>query len=216
MAGSWACKRSADAASSEILAATAAEHCATARRSCCKFPAVCPRRAASARARDIPDSNTAPSNPADIASFSQIYFRPKRRRESRMPRRDGRIPERMRDCERGALVCQEKFILLVVVQFRNGKKSISGWVSSAGVPVYPEYPEGLASYERIFGLGRRSRADRVIKPKPFFVTHRLADHREFANRSHEEARHKARALRSERAPRRFGASATRMADQESG
>jgi len=53
---------------SESAARGAAARCEAARRSCCKIPAAGPPRAASGLARDTPDSNTAPSNRADIAS----------------------------------------------------------------------------------------------------------------------------------------------------
>ena len=60
----------ADAAASGIATRAAAARCEVARRNCCTSPAAHPRRAASGLARDTPESSTAPSNRADIASSS--------------------------------------------------------------------------------------------------------------------------------------------------
>ena len=110
------------------------------------------------------------------------------------PRRDARIPERMRDCERGGLVCQEKSILLVVVQFRNGKKFILGWKCAASLP---------ASYGRIW-LGATLTGGPCMQTEVFLRHALLRQRLWLADGLHEEARHKARALRSEGAPRRSG------------
>jgi len=85
------------------------------------------------------------------------------------PRRDARIPERMRDCEREGLVCQAKSILLVVVQFRNGKSSF--W-DGFGRGCMPRNETGIVFCR----IGRTAGCGAIL---------------------HEEARHEARALRSE-------------------
>jgi hypothetical protein len=59
----------AGAAACGIAARAAAARCGVERRNCCRFPVGCPARGASGHARDIPESNTAPSSRADIASF---------------------------------------------------------------------------------------------------------------------------------------------------
>ena len=74
----------ADAGACGSAARAVAARCEAVNRSCCKFPAARPARAASSRARDIRESNTAPSNRADIASSSlavrvnRIFRREKR------------------------------------------------------------------------------------------------------------------------------------------
>jgi hypothetical protein len=63
-------KPPADADACEIAARAEAARCEAGRRSCCKLPAARPARGASGRGRDIPESNTAPSSRADIASVA--------------------------------------------------------------------------------------------------------------------------------------------------
>ena len=60
----------ADAGACESAVRAVAARCGAGRRNCCKSPAARPARGASGRARDIPESNTAPSIRADIASLS--------------------------------------------------------------------------------------------------------------------------------------------------
>jgi hypothetical protein len=60
----------ARAAACGIAARAAEAHYEAERRNCCRFPVACPARAASGLAQDIPESNTAPSSRADIASSS--------------------------------------------------------------------------------------------------------------------------------------------------
>ena len=60
----------AAAVASGIEAQAAGAHCGEARRNCCRSPAASLARATSALARGIPDSGTAQSSRANIASFS--------------------------------------------------------------------------------------------------------------------------------------------------
>jgi hypothetical protein len=73
------------AAASGSAAPGAAVRCEGVRRNCCNDPEARSPRAASGRAPDNPDSNTAPSNRADIAFVCLAKPRPRRRKEKRMP-----------------------------------------------------------------------------------------------------------------------------------
>jgi hypothetical protein len=92
-----------------------AARCGAGRRNCCRFPAARPARGASGRARDIPESNTAPSNRADIASVCLTVS------VSRIGG-TGKTPQNQRDCAPERLVCQGKYIQLVGVPFRSGRR----------------------------------------------------------------------------------------------
>src|ERR1019366_8761025 len=59
----------APVAASGIAARAAADGCEAVSRNCCKALVARPARGASSLARDTPESNTAPSSRADIASF---------------------------------------------------------------------------------------------------------------------------------------------------
>lgn len=76
----------AHAAASESAAQAGAARCEAVRHNCCNDPEARSPRAASGRAPDNPDSNTAPSNPADIAFVCLANPRPRRRREKRCRR----------------------------------------------------------------------------------------------------------------------------------
>jgi hypothetical protein len=78
-------------------------------------------RAASVRARDIRDSNTAQWNRADMASglFLSRRWRPSAKRAAG-PWNRIQNPETRRDCARHSLVCQENYIQLVGVRFLRG------------------------------------------------------------------------------------------------
>jgi hypothetical protein len=80
----------AAAAACGIAVRAGAAHCGAGRRNCCRFPAARPARGASGRARDIRESNTAPSNRADIASV------PHSQREPKLWNR--KTPQNQRDC----------------------------------------------------------------------------------------------------------------------
>src|SRR5579862_3593481 len=99
-----------DAAACEDAAREVAARCEAESRSCCRLPAARPARGASARARDIRESNTAPSIRADIASSSLAI------RVNRRFRREKR-PVKRRDFAPGGLVCQGKSTQLVGVGF---------------------------------------------------------------------------------------------------
>jgi hypothetical protein len=88
------------------------------RRNCCRFPVEYPARGANARARDIPESNTAPSSRADIASlFPRSHGRPaESERKCRQAGGTNHAPSNWRDCAPWALVCQVEYILLVGVR----------------------------------------------------------------------------------------------------
>ena len=107
----------AHAAASGSAAPEAAVRCEALRRSCCNDPEARSPRAASGRAPDNPDSNTAPSNRADIAFVCLAKPRPRRRKEKRTPpkRPDCKTPRTGGDCAPEALVSQGKSIQLVVV-----------------------------------------------------------------------------------------------------
>lgn len=77
---------SAHAAASGSAAPGAAARCEEARRNCCNDPEARFPRAASGRAPDNPDSNTARSNRADIAFVCLANPRPRRRKEKRYRR----------------------------------------------------------------------------------------------------------------------------------
>ena len=76
----------AHAAASGSAAPGAAVRCEAVRRNCCNDPEARSPRAASGRAPDNPDSNTAPSNRADIAFVCLAKPRPRRRKEKRCRR----------------------------------------------------------------------------------------------------------------------------------
>jgi hypothetical protein len=105
------------AAASGSAAPGAAVRCEGVRRNCCNDPEARSPRAASGRAPDNPDSNTAPSNRADIAFVCLAKPRPRRRKEKRTPpkRPDCKTPRTGGDCAPEALVSQGKSIQLVVV-----------------------------------------------------------------------------------------------------
>jgi hypothetical protein len=84
----WGDSSPADAAACGSAARAVAARCVADSRNCCNDPAERPRRAASVRAQDIRDSNTAPSNRADIAfSFSSQEPQPRRRKGENGARR---------------------------------------------------------------------------------------------------------------------------------
>jgi hypothetical protein len=67
-AGRWGDNSPEAGAASGNAGREVAARCGAARHNCCRFPEAHPAPAASAPARDTPDSNTVLSNPADIAS----------------------------------------------------------------------------------------------------------------------------------------------------
>jgi hypothetical protein len=85
----------ADADASGSAAQAAAARCEAVRRNCCNDPEARFRRGASGRAPDNPDSNTAPSNRADIAFVCLANPRPRRRGGERLPpkRPDSKAPK---------------------------------------------------------------------------------------------------------------------------
>lgn len=113
----------------ENAARSAEARDAEASRSCCKFPAVRPRRAASVRARGIPDSGIARSSRAGIA----FWFASQKERWSGGAK-SGLAPERTRIgkaiapkteriVRRPCLVCQAEFIPLVGGRFPQHPQS---------------------------------------------------------------------------------------------
>jgi hypothetical protein len=111
----------AHAAASGSAAPGAAVRCEAVRRNCCSDPEARSPRAASGRAPDNPDSNTARSNRADIAFVCLANPRP-RRRKGKRSRRSAPYYENAnnwRDCAPEALVSQGKSIQLVVVLLQS-------------------------------------------------------------------------------------------------
>ena len=105
------------AAASGSAAPGAAVRCEAVRRNCCNDPEARSPRAASGRAPDNPDSNTARSNRADIAFVCPANPRPRRRKGKRSRRSAPyyKNAKNWRDCAPEALVSQGKSIQLVVV-----------------------------------------------------------------------------------------------------
>lgn len=119
---------SAHAAAFGSAAPGAAARCEAARRSCCNDPEARFPRAASGHAPDNRDSNTAPSNRADIA-FVCLAKPTASAAEGRAipPKRpDCKNAKNWRDCAPGALVSQGKSIQLVVVLLQGCGKYTSG------------------------------------------------------------------------------------------
>jgi hypothetical protein len=118
----------AHAAASESAAQAAAARCEAVRHNCCNDPEARFPRAASGRAPDNPDSNTAPSNPADIAFVCLANPRPRAAEGKAMPpkRPDCKSAKNWRDCAPEALVSQGKSIQLVVVLLQNCGKRAKG------------------------------------------------------------------------------------------
>jgi hypothetical protein len=106
----------------------AVARCEAERRSCCRVPVAYPAREANGHAPDTPESNTAPSSRADIAScFPRSHRRPAdRRRKHRQACGTKHTPSNWPDCAPGVLVCQGKYILLVVVRFLKGPSGFYG------------------------------------------------------------------------------------------
>jgi len=112
---------SAHAGASGSAAPGAAVRCEGVRRNCCSDPAARSPRAASGRAPDNPDSNTARSNRADIAFVCLANPRPRRRKGKRSRRSAPycKNAKNWRDCAPEALVSQGKSIQLVVVLLQS-------------------------------------------------------------------------------------------------
>ena len=117
---------SARAAAFGSAAPEAAARCEAVRRNCCNDPEARFPRAASGRAPDNPDSNTAPSNRADIAFVCLAKPRPRRRKEKRYRRSapTAKNAKNWRDCAPEALVSQGKSIQLVVVLLQSCGKYV--------------------------------------------------------------------------------------------
>ena len=113
---------SARAAAFGSAAPAAAARCEAGRRNCCNDPAARFPRAASGRAPDNPDSNTAPSNRADIA-FVCLARPTAPAAEGESDRRrsapTAKTPRNWRDCAPEGLVSQGKSIQLVVVLLQS-------------------------------------------------------------------------------------------------
>jgi hypothetical protein len=127
-----------DAAAFGSAAQAAAARCEEVRRNYCNDPVAHFRRAASGRAPDNPDSNTAPSNRADIAFVCLANPTALAAEGERLPPKHPDLQKRQnwRDCALAALVSQGKSIQLVVVLLQTCGKHFGGWVpgrKSAGL-----------------------------------------------------------------------------------
>jgi hypothetical protein len=114
-----------DAAAFGSAAQAAAARCEEVRRNYCNDPVARFRCAASGRAPDNPDSNTAPSNRADIAFVCLAKPTALAAEGERLPpkRPDLQRRQSWRDCALGALVSQGESIQLVVVLLQTcGKR----------------------------------------------------------------------------------------------
>ena len=116
----------AHAAASGSAAPGAAVRCEGVRRNCCNDPEARSPRAASGRAPDNPDSNTAPSNRADIAFVCLAKPAAPAAEGKAMPpkRPDRKSAKNWRDCAPEALVSQGKSIQLVVVLLQSCGKYV--------------------------------------------------------------------------------------------
>ena len=125
---------SAHAAAFGSAAPGAAARCEEARRNCCNDPEAHFPRAANGRAPDNPDSNTAPSNRADIAFVCLANPRPRRRKEERCRRSapTAKNANNWRDCALVTLVSQGKSIQLVVVLLQSCGKYVERNSGSIG------------------------------------------------------------------------------------
>lgn len=111
----------ANAAASGSAVPGAAGRCEAVPRNCCNDPEARFPRAASGRAPDNPDSNTAPSNRADIAFVCLAKpAAPSAEGRAMLPKRpDCKNAKNWRDCAPEALVSQGKSIQLVVVLLQS-------------------------------------------------------------------------------------------------
>ena len=139
---------SARAAASGSAAPGAAVRCEAVRRNCCNDPEARFPRAASGRAPDNPDSNTAPSNRADIAFVCLAKPTAPATEGKAMPpkRPDCKNVKNRRDCAPEALVSQGKSIQLVVVLLQSCGK-------------YQERKGDSAAVAGVSGYLRRTRFD---------------------------------------------------------
>lgn len=121
----------AAAAASGSAAQAAVARCEAARRNCCTRLARHLGCATSAHALGNPDSNTEPSNPADIALFlsSCAIFESLAAGRGTARRWLPRKLEIWRDCAPVALVCQAEYLLLVVARLLREKKRLLSFVS---------------------------------------------------------------------------------------
>lgn len=113
----------------------AAAHCEAVRRNCCRFPVAYPARGANGHARDTPESNTAPSSQADIASsFPRSHGGPANTEQKcRQACGTENAPLNWRDCAPGPLVCQEKYILLVGVRIPKSRDELGSGLAEGGI-----------------------------------------------------------------------------------
>ena len=106
------------------------------RRNCCRFPVEYQGREANGRVRDTPESNTAPSSPADIASpFPRSHGWPAEcEQKCRQVCGTKHAPSNWRDCAPWRLVCQEEYILLVGVRMPEGVwDDVRGGMADCGI-----------------------------------------------------------------------------------